>query len=114
MKFMKTQKDGCVDVLAGKCFHSFKDGKVSWQGIVNGRAYGDLYLVTLFEWVGGEPHMQQLISIETMRSWFFYDDTESMRISYEYGAASGLRGDRAVQEVANGKVLPAKCEEKKA
>ena len=67
------------DSLVGKFFHSFVDGKVSWQGIVNAEPAPGFFLIQLFEWLCGHPSDQEIIPIDQMVGWRFYDDVEDWR-----------------------------------
>lgn len=73
--------------LVGQFFHSIKDGGVNWQGNVIGNPEPGWYLVQLYEWLLGEPNVQRLVKFEDMTGWLFYDTTEQMQFSYEYGVA---------------------------
>ena len=82
--------------LVGQYFHSIKDGRVLWQGLVIGDiGDGKHYLVQLFEWLMGEPSIQRIVTIEEMRDWFFYDSAEQMIFSYEHGSAKRHRKEGA-------------------
>lgn len=74
--------------LLGRFFHSLgEDGKIEWQGSVLANPFQDWYLVQLFSWLDGNPNVQRLVRIEDMKSWLFYEDTETMQYSYEHGVA---------------------------
>ena len=71
------------DELTGKWFHSFsKPSVVEWQGQILLRVNEDNYLVQLYEWVGGTPTIQKLVSLDEMKQWQFYDTTEEMKLWY--------------------------------
>jgi hypothetical protein len=79
------------DPLVGKFFHSFTDDrKLSWQGTVLKHVRGGFYLVQLFEWFFGEPSAREVVSLERMAGWSFYDTAEEMREAYaDYDHRSG-------------------------
>jgi len=83
----KQQKE--EDPLIGKFFHSFtKDRKISWQGqVIAHRVRKDLYLVQLFEWLFGEPSAKELVPVEAMVGWSFYDSAEEWREAGERKSA---------------------------
>lgn len=74
--------------LAGQFFHSIKDGKVEWQGLIIGSPEPGWYLVQLYEWISGSESCRKLVNFSDMHGWMFYDDAEAWRFSYEYGSAS--------------------------
>lgn len=77
------------DTLRGKFFHSFdQDAMVEWQGQVLGPSLGGYYLVQLFSWAMGENSNCALVHFSEMTDWYFYQDQESMRYSYDDGQAS--------------------------
>lgn len=63
--------------LVGKFFHSYKNGKISWQGHIIQKLSDTKYLVQLFEWVMGEASDQVIVELDDMKDWKFYDDKES-------------------------------------
>jgi hypothetical protein len=73
--------------LVGSYFHSFKerDGhqRTVWQGCVVAEPAPGYYLVETFEWIAGGSHSQQLVRIEDMTGWQFYDTAEWMNNEYE-------------------------------
>jgi hypothetical protein len=73
------------DPLIGKFFHSFtKDRKLSWQGHVVTRVRNnDLYIVQLFEWWFGESSAKELVPVEGMVGWSFYDSAQEMNDAYD-------------------------------
>jgi hypothetical protein len=87
--------------LVGSFFHSFDhdapaDGPppVEWQGqVVAEPTYGSgVYLVQLFDWMVGGKSIQQLVRLEDMADWVFYDTADEMNHSYERRYASRGRG----------------------
>jgi hypothetical protein len=75
--------------LIGRAFHTFRETKsgqrgVVYQGIVRARIEDGLYLVQYFEWLVGEPSTLELVRIEDMLNWQFYEDTEHMNFWYEH------------------------------
>jgi hypothetical protein len=83
---MDSRTDGIVklkpDSLVGSCFHSFDDGMVCWQGTIVAEPHAGIYLVELCEWLIGAATHQQLVRIEDMVDWHFYDDPEWMNSRY--------------------------------
>jgi hypothetical protein len=79
--------------LLGQYFHSLENNAIKWQGLVIGKLNDEYYLVQLCEWLMGEPSVQRIVSIYDMRDWFFYDSSESMIHSYEYGTARHYRAE---------------------
>jgi hypothetical protein len=65
-------RDGEVDPLEGKYFHSFKDGRLHWQGRVLHSMREGYYLVQLYSWLDGRPTNQQLVAYDSMLDWHFY------------------------------------------
>lgn len=72
-----------ADSLVGSFFLS--DAERGLQGCIVGEPSVGLYLVELFSWLMGESLHQQLVRIEDMTEWRFYDDNEWMKFAYEYG-----------------------------
>ena len=62
--------------LVGKFFYSFRDDRLHWQGQVVTKVVPSMYLVQLFEWIAGCPTNQQLVTLNEMRGWAFYDDAD--------------------------------------
>jgi hypothetical protein len=73
--------------LIGLCFHSFttKDGKktVRWQGQVVAAIEPGFYLVEVADWISGMNMTKQVVKLDTMQDWDFYDTAEEMRTVYE-------------------------------
>lgn len=69
------KKDG----LVGKFFHTFIDGKISWQGVVTAEPAPGYFLVQLFDWFFGKPGDIEIIPISQMVGWTFYNDAEDWR-----------------------------------
>ena len=69
-------------VLVGRYFHSFKemDGRkvVDGQGQVVEQINDKYYLVRL-DWRVGTGCVQQVITLEEMLGWHFYENVEDMR-----------------------------------
>ena len=83
------------DPLVSKWFHSFNGGDVRWQGQILGKApVSDHYLVQLYEWCGGFPSNQEMVSASSMVDWKFYDTDSAMREAYygKHERRDGLRG----------------------
>lgn len=63
-----------------------------WQGCVIAEPRPGLYLVELFSWFMGDSTNQQLVAIEDMAGWEFFDTSEWMVNAYEHGTQT--RWDR--------------------
>ena len=73
--------------LVGRFFHSLdSNSQVEWQGYVRAWIEPGWYVVQLFEYAGGEPNIQRVVTIQQMSGWIFYQDGEEMVHSYDYGA----------------------------
>jgi hypothetical protein len=75
-----------TDSLVGRWFHSWKDGKIQWQGQVVGEVAPQLYRVTTYEWFLGIDTTEHLIPLQRMvdEHWTFYNTDEEMRDYYQY------------------------------
>ena len=62
--------------LVGSFFHA--DEARKWQGIVVANPEPGFYLVECFEWGFGHPCWQQIVHIQEMKGWRFYDSSEWM------------------------------------
>jgi hypothetical protein len=71
--------------LIGKFFHSFIDGKLSWQGVVKAEPVAGYFLVQLYEWLCGHPTDQELVPVAQMVGWRFYDDADDWRDAGDLG-----------------------------
>lgn len=71
--------------LVGSYFHGRGSGR-SWQGCIVAEPSPGVYLIELFDWMGGYPFNQELIRLEEMiaDNWFFYDSAEWMTEFYEH------------------------------
>lgn len=105
MSESKKTKDGRIDRLSivvqaelqpgslvGSFFHS--DVGRGWQGCVVGEPFPGVYLVETFEWLAGTSHDQQLVKIEDMLGWSFYDDIQWMANAYESGVRRRWEAER--------------------
>jgi len=74
--------------LVGRAFHTFEDRDgdrtIKYQGIVRGKITESVYLVQYFEWIMGEPSTLELVTLDGMMGWQFYEDTEHMGFWYEH------------------------------
>jgi hypothetical protein len=75
--------------LIGRAFHTFRETKsgrraVQYQGVVRAKIEDGIYLVQYFEWFVGESSTLELVRIEKMLEWQFYEDTEHMNFWYEH------------------------------
>ena len=68
--------------LIGQGFHTFKDDNLHCQGVVIGNPEPGWYLVQLFEWAFGTSSHRQIVRIEDMSKWVFYEDAEQMKEAY--------------------------------
>jgi hypothetical protein len=71
------------DSLVGSYFHS--DHARGWQGCVVAEPAAGVYLVETFGWLGGDSTHQELVRIDEMFGWQFYDTADWMKNSYEHG-----------------------------
>lgn len=82
-------------VLSGQWFHSWKTetpcgcNLLHWQGMVLAEASLGLYLVQLYEFVGGTPNIRRLVSVQEMLSWTLYESSEVMNNAYDQYSESG-------------------------
>jgi hypothetical protein len=105
-------KDG--DPLVGRFFHTFKGQKdggelLCGQGHVIGKIQEGYYLVQYYSWVIGEATHQGIHKLDEMVEWVFYEDSDAMRFSYEYGIASRFRLDRETSAVRGDLVRDARA-----
>lgn len=85
MAIETTKKNG----LEGYYFHSVNaNGEIEWQGVVVEEVKPDWFLVRLFNWITGEDDVLELVCFWSMTRWLFYEKSEDMRYSYEYGPAA--------------------------
>ncbi len=84
--------------IVGRYFHSLKDGRISAQGEVVSRPEPGWYLVTLFDWIVGEPSVCRLVRLEDMAGWLFYENSEMMCHAYQYGIARAGGPYREIDE----------------
>jgi hypothetical protein len=72
-----------TDSLVGSFFHA--NAERGWQGCVVAQPMPGFYLVELFGWGAADSPGQQVVHIEDMREWTFYDTAEWMNRVYEHG-----------------------------
>jgi hypothetical protein len=72
-----------TDSLLGSFFHA--NAERGWQGCVVAQPMPGVYLVELFGWGATDSPGQQVVHIEDMREWTFYDTAEWMNRVYEHG-----------------------------
>jgi len=78
--------------LSGKFFHSIgQDGFLCWQGQVLGEVQAGFFLVQLFSWLDGDETNCEIVPFEDMLGWLFYQTSEEMVYSYDYGPAKRLK-----------------------
>lgn len=70
--------------LVGRWFHSFDGDTVKCQGQILAMVSPDLFLVQFYEWFYGETSTQELIPLEQMKDWKFYDTDKDMKYTYEH------------------------------
>jgi hypothetical protein len=75
-----------TDSLVGSFFHA--DAERGWQGCVVAQPMPGVYLVELFGWGAADSPGQQVVRIEDMGEWTFYDTAEWMNRVYEHGAVT--------------------------
>jgi|GEM_PF-1981843 len=68
--------------LVGSWFHSYKDGKIQWQGQVISQLSPEKYFIRLFSWLDGYPTDKKIIHIDDMEDWTFYSSDYDMRYAY--------------------------------
>jgi len=81
------------NILLGKFFHIFKDGKPNWQGQVTGQIDETHYLCQLYDFIMGDPSTIHIFTIDQMTSsvdvmrgdlaFQFYMNDEHWRQWYE-------------------------------
>lgn len=76
-----TKRDFSPDSLVGSFFLSRE--RPGWQGCVVAEPKPGMYLVELFSWMMGDSTNQQLVPIEEMHGWTFYDEATWMENAYE-------------------------------
>lgn len=83
-------------MLAGKFFHTTRtcpEGRrhAEWQGHIIGTPIPELLLIETFDWIMGEPHGQELITVADFaaRNPVLYSDGDEMRFHYEHGRFAG-------------------------
>jgi hypothetical protein len=78
--------------LVGSFFHSTHTP--GWQGCVVAEVAPAVYLVELFSWFAGDSTDQQLVKLDDMGGWTFYDDAEWMNNAYEHTIAERWKRQR--------------------
>lgn len=84
------------DSLVGSFFLSTYER--GWQGCVVAEPRPGIYLVELFSWAMGESVDQQLVPLEDMAGWSFYDSAKWMVNAYDHGVAARWERQRAEAE----------------
>lgn len=80
------------DKMVGLFFHTFDDkGELDRQGHIDFSPSKDMYMVTYFCWVLGEPYNTTLVSLEDMKGWYFYQSAKEMQSSYDHGPGYSRR-----------------------
>lgn len=77
--------------LVGKFFHSFKDEErtVEWQGKVVAQIEPSVYLVETYSWIGGDVYTTELVRLESMFGWCFYDSLREMKEALKHKWSGG-------------------------
>jgi hypothetical protein len=75
--------------LVGMFFHSFKDGKINWQGRVLCSPEPGFYLVQTYSWFDGSPYTAKLVAFASMHGWDFFHTSEAMQDHYERKHCNG-------------------------
>jgi hypothetical protein len=70
--------------LVNRWFHTFEGEDLHWQGHILAMVSPDLFLVQLYEWFHGDTSQQQLVPLEQMKNWKFYDTDKDMNYWYQY------------------------------
>ena len=70
-------------VLVGRYFHSFSEGN-GWHKVVDGQGQvveqiNDKYFLVRLDWRVGTGSVQQVITLEEMIGWHFYETFQDMR-----------------------------------
>ena len=78
--------------LVGLFFHSFKDGEMFWQGRVAGNPEPGWYLVELHSWFDGGLSNLEIVRIESMSGWWFYDNAEDWNAAADVRAKAKPQG----------------------
>lgn len=60
------------DSLVGSYFHG--DEEHQWQGVIVAEPAPGVYLCEFGSWASGSSTSQQLVRLEDMAGWHFYDD----------------------------------------
>lgn len=74
--------------LVGSFFHTYLTNEenglkeINRQGCVVAEPSPGVYLIELFSWLGGNSTEQQLVRLEEMFDWTFYDTAEWMKNTY--------------------------------
>jgi predicted GIY-YIG superfamily endonuclease len=82
-----------IDSLVGTFFLGTFDRSI--QGCVVAEPSPGVYLVETFSWIMGESYEQELVPIEAMAGWSFYDSAEWMKNAYEQGVGRRWEQQRA-------------------
>ncbi|WP_132975127.1 hypothetical protein [Pseudonocardia dioxanivorans] len=69
--------------LVGSFFHGQGEKWRGYQGCVVAEPAPGFYLCEFFDWLVGGSKNQQLVRIEDMIDWWFYDDADWMSNTYE-------------------------------
>jgi hypothetical protein len=83
---VKKQETPKTDSLIGKFFHNFVCGKISWQGRVTAEPTPGYFLVQLYDWFSGGPTDMEIITIDQMVGWRFYNNADDWREAGDWKA----------------------------
>jgi hypothetical protein len=76
-------KQDPIGGLVGQFFHS--DAARGWQGRIEAQIEPSVYLVALFDWIIGQETRREIVPLEEMQGWVFYESDDDMRFAYEHG-----------------------------
>lgn len=93
-----------INGLIGLFVHTFKDGRVCYQGQIIS-THGEFALVQLFEWLAGEPSIVKAIPICHILSSdaILYTNADQMNANYQNHCEQWERDD-VTPDVINTKV----------
>lgn len=75
-----------ADPLVGKFFHTWQDGKISMQGVVDKVVPVEprRYMVTTFSWLTGADSQSKVVTLDEMSGWTFYASSKEMQDYYQH------------------------------
>ena len=75
--------------LVGKYLHTFKDEKISQQGLIISSQGAEHFLVQWFSWLDGKPGTLQIFHISKMLDWVFYSTQDEMKEAWSSAEEGG-------------------------